>query len=177
MFQVSSFQERNMILELFIIMSMTVDNEHDGNGAVLRYAKRFFHRIAESAAYLLLGRREGGGIERCAREFRRVSGTSCIVYLAPFTRLLAGIDYLAITVFRIVRGHSCFLRLVPFSPFLSPVMAPAPRCLSPRICPSLSLSLVLSRFGLELLRALRSTRSLQEFFAQQRAYRYGIMQR
>jgi len=74
------------------------------------------------------------GIERCAREFRRVFSTSCIVYLAPFTRLLAGIDYLAITVFRIVRGHSC-LSVVPFSPFLSPVMAPAPPSTSSFLSP------------------------------------------
>jgi len=70
--------------------------------------------IAKSGVPPLAG---SGGIERCAREFRRVSGTSCIVYLAPFTRLLAGIDYLAITVFRIVRGHSCLSLSSPFHLF------------------------------------------------------------
>lgn len=85
------------------------------SGAVL--GTPFLHP-AVSGTFLL----PASGIERCAREFRRVFSTSCIVYLAPFTRLLAGIDYLAITVFRIVRGHSC-LSVVPFSPFLSPVMA------------------------------------------------------
>lgn len=127
---------------------------------------------------------------RGSREFRRVFSTSCIVYLAPFARLLAGIDYLAITVFRIVRGHSCLLSAVPFSPFLSPVMAPrllvvflsVPALPSP---PPLFLSPYLSVYLLFILflsfwpEAPRrsSTRSLQEFFAQQRAYRYGIMQR
>lgn len=118
------------------------------------------------------------GIERCAREFRRVFSTSCIVYLAPFTRLLAGIDYLAITVFRIVRGHSC-LSVVPFSPFLSPVMAPAPRLpplsspffpILPPLLPARPLILFLAVLARSSA-PLRPTRSLQEFFAQQRAYR------
>lgn len=100
------------------------------------------------------------------------------MYLAPFTRLLAGIDYLAITVFRIVRDHSLASPRRPLFTFsLSGNGSGSSLSFSPTsVPPPLSFSLILSRFGPEL-RALRPTRSLQEFFAQQRAYRYGIMQR
>lgn len=166
---------RVSIPELLVSCQQQPDNDdEDGSceSAATILGTPFLHRCERGDVPSLRG------IERCAREFRRVFSTSCIVYLAPFTRLLAGIDYLAITVFRIVRGHSC-LSVVPFSPFLSPVMAPTPRPLS--LTPSFSpCSRPLVLFFSILARSsapLRPTRSLQEFFAQQRAYRYGIMQR